>query len=139
MEVKKHNLCLVKMAMIAYLKLCHLECIRCLLTRKQGAALGRGRLGRDENKCSLCPRMAPSGNTSCCRNIFLNHFLAFIQLVIERKPILLNIKQRSQGMCQNPYIVALSSLLCLLLVNPHKSSHISTPQYLHWQCTQYPV
>ena len=137
MEVKKHNLCLVKMAITAHLKLCHLQCIRCLLTRKQGAAFGRGRLGRDENKCSLCPRMAPSGNASCCRNIFLNHFLAFVWLVIERKPILLNITQTSQGMCQNPYITVF--FIVPLAMNPHKLSHISTPHYLHWQCTQYPI
>ena len=56
MEVKKYNLCLVKMAMTAYLQICHLECLRCLLTRKEGAGFWGWTLGRDENKCSLCPK-----------------------------------------------------------------------------------
>lgn len=42
MEVKKHKIHLVKMAMTAYLQLCHLECIRCLLTREEVARFGDG-------------------------------------------------------------------------------------------------
>lgn len=36
MEVKEQNLSLVKMGIIAYLKLFYLKCIRCLSTRKGG-------------------------------------------------------------------------------------------------------
>lgn len=52
----------------------------------------------------------------------------------EEKSILQNVKPSIQMMSQNLCSDALSPLLCPLLINSHRLSHISTHQYLNGQC-----
>lgn len=139
MEVKKHSLCLVKMAVTTYLKLFHSECLRCLLTDKKKGSWIFGVESRPRWKQVLCPREGRLQEILHVVKTFLGHLLALAELVIQKRPILMNIKQRSQGTCPNPCILALSSLLYLLLGHPHKWFHIPMAQYLHCQCRQYLV
>lgn len=54
----------------------------------------------------LPKKMIPLGSISCCKNIFLGCFLVLVYT--QKKPILWNVKQRTQVMSLNPCTVALS-------------------------------
>lgn len=54
----------------------------------------------------LPKRIIALGSISCCKNIFLGHFLVLVYT--QKKPILWIVKQRTQVMSQNPCTVTLS-------------------------------